>query len=260
MKKIVLMMLLMLPVAGWAQGDDWGMWLSLGADKKVTKKFSYGVEAEIRTRDNFTTMDRLSIGVDADYKLAKWLKLSAGYSLLYNPNFERMTYYDENDDEVALQEIVDAGDPKRYVKYDIARHRFNVSMTGDVNIGHFNVSLRERWQYTYRPEKTVDQRYDYYEEAWDGTPHTYRGKGKNVLRSRLQIEYKKKGLKVTPYANAELFNAWGLQKSRYTVGLDWKMDKQNVFGLAYRYQYVHDDDDDYDPNMHFVGVSYKRKF
>lgn len=260
MKKILITILLMLPVAGWAQGDDWGAWISLGADKKVGKKFSYEVEAEMRTRDDFTTMDRLSIGASADYKLTKWLKASAGYTLLYDGNFERITYYDADDPEVALQEIVEAGDPKRYVKYDLLRHRTNVSLTGDVNIGHFNVSLRERWQYTYRPERTVDQRYDYYEEAWDGTPHTYRGKGKSVLRSRLQVEYKKKGLKLTPYVSAEAFNAWGLQKMRYSAGFDWKMNKRNAFGLAYRYQHIYGEDDDNEPNMHVVSVSYKRKF
>ena len=81
-----------------------------------------------------------------------------------------------------------------------------------------------------------------------------------MLRSRLQVEYDKKGLDVTPYINAELFNAWSLQKIRYTAGLDWKLSKQHTLGAFYRYQYVRNDDDDLEPNRHLIGVSYKFKF
>jgi outer membrane autotransporter protein len=84
--------------------------------------------------------------------------------------------------------------------------------------------------------------------------------GKNILRSRLQVEYDKKGLAVTPYANVEFFNAWSLQKTRFHVGLDWKVSKQHSLGLFYRYQKVRDDEDDVEPNRHMIGFGYKFKF
>ena len=255
----ILWALLWLPVAVMAQGDDSGLWLSLGADKKITKKVSVGFEAEARTRNDFATMDRVSLGIDAQYKFTKWLKISAGYSLLHDPNAERISYYESGDKKVE-QQVASIGDPKKRGEFDITRHRVNVSLTGNVSFGLLNISLRERWQYTYRPEVTVEQRWSYYDEAWDGDAHTYRGKGRNVLRSRLQLEYKVKPLKLTPFASAEIFNAWAVTKTRYTIGADWKQSKHNVFTLAYRYQDVRNDDDDYEPDMHVVAVGYTYKF
>lgn len=48
-----------------AQSDDFGVWTSISADKKVNKKFSVGIEAEMRTRNNSEKIDRWSFGVDA---------------------------------------------------------------------------------------------------------------------------------------------------------------------------------------------------
>ena len=241
-----------------AQSDDFGLDFSLGAEKKLNKKWSLDVEGELRTRDNTKTVDRWSLGVSVDYKLAKWLKASAGYSLLYDNN-ERISYFDATDDAV-LEGDASVGDPKKCASYWQARHRFNVSLTANKKLGDWKLSLRERWQYTYRPEYTVDERWSYLDNAYDGKSHTYSGKGMNVLRSRFQIEYDKKGLAITPYANVEFFNAWSLQKTRYNIGLDWKLSKQHSLGAFYRYQNVRSDDDDNEPNRHIIGLGYQFKF
>jgi len=258
-KSLFLLMMALLPMAALAQSDDFGVWTSIGVDKKISKKVSVGVEAELRTRDELSTVDRWSFGVDAAYKFSKQLKLSAGYALLHDPNVERISYYDA-DDDLVLEQEVEVGDAKKRGEFAVTRHRFNVSLTGDVNLGGFNVSLRERWQYTYRPEVTVDERWDYYDEAWDGKTHSYRGKGKNVLRSRLKVEYKFKPIRLTPFVSAELFNAWDVQKVRYAVGTEWKINKQNALEVAYRYQNVRNDDTDFEPNRHILGIAYSYKF
>jgi opacity protein-like surface antigen len=259
MKRILFFLFAFLPLAAMAQGDDFGMAFSLEAQKKIDKKWSAGIEGELRTRDNAKTNDRWSVGLGVDYKVNKWLKASAGYNFLYD-NYERITYFEATDDAV-LDGDADEGDLKKRAKYWAPRHRFNVSLTVDKKLfGDFRFSLRERWQYTWRPEYTVDERWSYLDNAYDGKEKTYEGKGKNVLRSRLQVEYDKKGLSLTPYANVELFNAWSLQKMRYTVGADWKLSKQHAVGAFYRYQSVRSDDDDLEPNRHLLGVSYKFKF
>ena len=252
-------LLTLLPLTAVAQSDDFGLDFALEAQKKLSKQWSLSLEGELRTRDNTKTTDRWSIGLGVDYKVAKWLKASAGYELLYD-HIERISYFDETDDEV-LDGDADAGDPKKCADYWGTRHRFNVSLTFDRKLfGDFKISLRERWQYTWRPEYTVSERWSYLDNAYDGKEKTYNGRGKNVLRSRLQVEYDKKGLNITPYANVEFFNAWSLQKVRYTVGLDWKLSKQHSLGAFYRYQNVRSDDDDLEPNRHLLGVSYKFKF
>ena len=259
MKQLFSVMMLLLPLTAVAQGDDFGLDFSLEAQKKLSKAWSLSLEGEMRTRDNTKTTDRWSIGLDVDYKVTKWLKASAGYTLLYDNN-ERISYFEELDDEV-LDGDADAGDPKKCAKYWGTRHRFNVSLTFDKKLfGDFKFSLRERWQYTYRPEYTVSERWSYLDNAYDGKEKTYESKNIHVLRSRLQVEYDKKGLALTPYGNVEFFNAWSLQKIRYTVGLDWKLSKQHSLGAFYYYQYVRDDEDDLEPNRHMIGVSYKFKF
>ncbi len=240
-----------------AQSDDFGLDFSVEAEKKIDKQWSVSLEGELRRRDDAKTNDRWSLGLGVDYKIAKWVKASAGYSLLYD-NTKRISYSDQEDvDDGDFDEV---GLPKKCAQYWAPRHRFNVSLTFDKKLfGDFRFSLRERWQYTWRPEHTVSERWSYLDEAYDGKAKTYGGSGKNVLRSRLQVEYDKKGLSLTPYANVEFWNAWKLQKTRYTVGLDWKLSKQHAVGAFYYYQKVNDDDD-LEPNRHLLGVSYKFKF
>ena len=257
-KQFVIMIMALLPMAAVAQSDDFGLDFSLEAQKKLSKQWSVSLEGEYRSRNNAKTNDRWSVGLEVDYKVAKWLKASAGYTLLYDNN-ERISYFEATDDAV-LDGDAEVGDPKKCAQYWQARHRFNVSLTASQKLGDWKFSLRERWQYTYRPEYTVDERWSYLYQSYDLKPHTYVGKGKNVLRSRLQVEYDKKGWDLTPYANVEFFNAWSLQKTRFTVGLDWKLSKQHSLGAFYRYQSVRSDDDDNEPNRHMIGVGYTFKF
>ena len=87
---------------------------------------------------------------------------------------------------------------------------------------------------------------------------TIKGKGRNVLRSRLQVDYNIPKCKVDPYASIETYNAWAVQKVRYTVGADLKIRKRHGVGAYYRYQSLYDDDTDND--AHVIGVEYKFKF
>lgn len=258
MKKIAAFLTLILLTTGaMAQSDDVGSSLTLEAEKKINKKFSVDADVEMRTRDDMKTIDRWSGGVSASYKLLPWLKVSAGYTFLYDNN-ERISYYSAKDSKVQ-NGVVNAGDPKKKGEYWGARHRFNVALTGSYKLGQLGLSLRERLQYTYRPEYTVDERWSYFDDDYDGEEHTYKSKSKTVLRSRLQAEYKIPDFPMTPYASVELFNAMDLEKVRYTVGYDYKINKKNSMGLFYRYQHVNKDDDN-EANRHVIGLSYKIKF
>lgn len=248
MKKIFhILVLLMLPLVACAQSDDFGIWTSVSADKKINKKFSVGIDAELRSRDDASELDRWSVGIGGQYKLTKWLKASAGYSLLRDNNY-KVTYKATN------------GMPNKLAEYWGTRHRVNFSLTASQKLGNIELSLRERWQYTYRPEKTIDERWDYDDEEYDGKPKTYKGKGKNVLRSRLQLGYDIPNSHFEPYISAEMYNAWSVQKMRYSAGIDWKVSKKTAVGVYYIYQSVHDDEDDNEPNRHILGLEYKLKF
>lgn len=267
---IAMMAMVLLPVGVQAQNDDFGMWFSAGVTKKIDTRWNVGVEAEYRLRDDMKTSDRWSMGVDGSYKVLPWLKASAGYTLLYDNN-EKKSYYDDPEEDVDE----DTGEPygyygkvKRYAKYWGVRHRFNVSLAATYKIGRLDISLRERWQYTYRPAKTASRAYYTYDLDGNETSYTedydektYKGKGKNVLRSRLSLEYNIPRCKVDPFVSAEAYNAWSLYKMRYTVGADWKIAKPHTLSFYYRYQHVRGNDDiDDEPNRHIIGLEYKFKF
>lgn len=223
-----------------------GLIVTAEAEKKIGKRLTLGLEAEMRTRNNLRTMDRWAFGVGAGYKLNKWLRADAGYDLL-NSHFREDYNYKSSG-------AVNTWRPS----YWGVKHRVHASLTGSYRFNDIKLSLRERWQYTYRPEKTV-QRWDYDDEAWEDKVRT--ALSKNQLRSRLQVEYAPKNALLTPYANVELYHSWGIEKIRYTVGTDIQLGKQHSLGVFYRYQDMKNvDADDYDPNMHYFGVGYKFKF
>lgn len=289
MKIILLLSLALLPMVSMAQTDA-GLWTSIGVDKKINKKFSVGLEGEFRSRNDFKTADRWSVGLDATYKINKWLKASAGYSLLNSNYREKIEYYNtyDNAGTVKYQKV------HWRPSYWGQKHRIYASFTSTYKFSFgLKLSLRERWQYTYRPEQDDVTRWTWrvsdgygktvYPNVRLDKDYVRKGKAENVLRSRFQVEYDIPSCTWTPYASVELYNtpsikdvlscfwipsasvqfynAWSeSQKVRYTIGADWKINKQNSFGIYYRFQNDRGSDDDDDSNMNIVGLSYNFTF
>jgi predicted porin len=243
---IILLTVLALSTSTFAQSEA-GLLLGAEADKKLSKKLSISMEAEMRMRNDFKTMDRWAVGLGAQYKLTNWLKADAGYKLL-NTNFRE-------DFDLKKSGAYNHWRPS----YWGIKHRFYASLAGSYKFSNnIKLELRERWQYTYRPEKTV-QRWDYDDESWEDKVRA--GKGKNQLRSRLEISYDRKNAFFTPFASMELYNSWGIEKIRYNIGTDLRISKQHNLSIYYRYQNMkHVNADDYEPDMHYIGVGYKFKF
>lgn len=229
-----------------SHADDGGLVASIEASHKFNKKLSVGFEGEFRSRNHFRTADRFSLGGDVSYKLLPWLKASGGYCLLIDNNREKLTFQDDG---------VNYNNWRP--SYWGVRHRFNVSLTGSYKIQRVELSLRERWQYTYRPGKIVDN-FDFDEGEWED--HEVRGKGKNVLRSRLQVEWDIPKCKYDPFANIEFYSTRQLDKTRLNIGVEHSVKKKHNFKVFYRYQFVNDSDDDGEPNIHMLGMGYTYKF
>ena len=223
--------------------DDAGLIASIEASHKFSKKASAGVEMEFRSRNNFRTADRVSLGADASYKLLPWLKAAAGYQLLIDNNREEITY---QSDGVSYNNWRPS--------YWGVRHRFNVSLTASRKIQRVEVSLRERWQYTYRPSKMIDN-FDFDEGEWED--YEVRGKGKNVLRSRLQLEWDIPKCKFDPFASVEFHTTRDLEKTRFIVGVSHSVKKKHDFKLYYRYQVSGSSSE---PDIHMLGMGYTYKF
>ena len=69
--KIIMTMLIAamsMPLMAQSEG---GLLLEAGAEKKINKKLSIGIEGDFRLRNDFKDVDRWSLGVGASYKLTK---------------------------------------------------------------------------------------------------------------------------------------------------------------------------------------------
>ena len=219
-------------------GDDFGIWGEVQAEKKLSDCWSLGAGVEYRSREHLKSTDRWSFGVEGNYQITHWLKATVGYSLLDDHHHNEYT------------------NGTTYSDYWGIRHRFNVSFTGSVSWGKFTFSLRERWQYTYRPEKTA-QLHETGTGA-DAGEKLYAGKGKNVWRNRLQVKLKLSNL-FRPYVNAESWVAKELEKMRYNVGTELNLDQHHSLDIKYIYQHICGEGDN-EPDRHVIGIGYTYKF
>jgi hypothetical protein len=250
MEKRLIIMLMAATVAvtgAKAQSDDFGMWYEVNIEKKLTNRLDIDLSLENRSRDNHQETDRWSAGVGVSYKLTDWLKASAGYSFLYDNVYK----------------VNNSG--KKNADYWGIRHRFNVSLTASKSFGNLSVSLRERWQYTYRPERTVDRYWTYTDEDDDryegekADEHTYSGKANNKWRNRLQLKYKLSKM-VRPYVAGETYVAGsGMDKLRLSLGTEFRITKKHSLDVRYLFQKAYDDDDE-EGNKHVIGFGYTYKF
>ena len=96
----------------------------------------------------------------------------------------------------------------------------------------------------------------------ENSTKTKKNKTLHTLRSRLTIEYDKKGWDWTPYIYVEAFNdiasRMRLDKIRASIGVEYALTKQHKLGIGYVFN--HEDDDDGNENIHAINVGYKFKF
>lgn len=233
-------------------GDDIETSMNIGVEKKLSKKFNVAIDGEYRTRENFSEIDRISVSPSLEYKIIKHLKLTVGGTYVYDNNESKSKYRSDGSLKWKRQ------------SYWQPRYRGYAALTGDVNLGRFNIALRERYQITYRPEYTATRNYYMRDGAYNYSEEDIReSKTTQVLRSRLTISYDIRHCPLAPFVSAEVTNdldGFVVDKLRYTGGVDWKVNKKNIISLAYMYQDVRADDGEDDRNSHIISVGYKYKF
>ncbi len=256
MKKILLTLAAIVPLLACAQTDDIGLRVGVGAEKSLSRHWSVDVEGELRMDDNISKVDRFSIGADVTYKLNRNFKASAGYEFIDAYKSSEIKYIDDDPSN---------GERYQYSSYWSPRHRVHVDLVGSLKVGRVKLSLRERWQYTYRPSQDVDRlNIDQTDTSGDNqygvvTQKEKRSKGENVLRSRLMAEYDIAQSPFTPYVSVEAYNAWSLQRVKYTAGTEYKFDRRNAMKVYYLFQdKTHrSSDDGIVQDQHVFGLSYE---
>lgn len=137
--------------------------LSFSVDKKLARGLHLSLDEEIRMDGNFGSFERFHTTVSMSYKLNDYLKMGVGYALING--------YD-NDNSA----------------FKSARHRLMADVAGSVIVGNWRLSIRERFQATYRCGEMNEYQ----------SPRTAL-----MLKSRLKVQYK--GFRrIEPYAYVEL--------------------------------------------------------
>lgn len=161
---------LLLPNQAKAQTDvdldpEIGGRLSFTLDKKITRGLHLSLEEEVRFDNNFSSFDRFHTTIALSYKVNDNLKLGLGYAMI-NP------YSSSNN------------------AFKNSRHRLMLDVTGGIRLGNWRLSLKERFQATYR----------------SGEMNLYQNpRTALILKSRLKLQYK--GMRrLEPYASFELRN------------------------------------------------------
>lgn len=236
-KRIILLLMLYL-MALILRGQS--LWTSAEMKFRVAKGLNGYVEGVYRTQDEFTGTERWAASAGLDYKICQSLKLSAGYSYIHRHIESRIT---------KKGNIVSS--------YWQPRHRAVLALTGSYQWQRFTFSLRERYQYTYHTARNV-AKFD----GDDGSAKSdeyIEAKNKQVLRSRLKAEYNIRKSGFTPFASCELYHTFFSfynDKTRWTVGTEYKVSKHHSISAFYRYINSSDDDD---KDGHVIGIGYTFK-
>lgn len=211
----------LIPVARFYAQDALGSSLSVGLTKKILPGFNVSLEEDFRLRDNLQSVDRFSTTVELSYRFNKYLKTGGAYNLI---NYNHPTKNWE------------------------VRHRYYFYVTGSYRINRFTLSLRERFQSTYRVGVSETSK---------------RPNPKFYLRSRLELEYDIRKCRFEPFASVEFYNTLNdpqgneLDRVRYTVGSKYKLNKKSAFNIFYRYISYTDEEE---KSSHLIGLGYSYKF
>ncbi|MBQ8364454.1 MAG: DUF2490 domain-containing protein [Bacteroidaceae bacterium] len=249
-----------------AGDDNYGVWTTFEASKKINKKFKVGAELEFRSNDYLKDIERFAIGLSGQYKVTDWLKANAGYIFIagYNPKSisvkEDTRWIDMNGEEVLF--------PNYNVDHSYweKRNRVYLSATADYKIGRISLSLRERLQYTRTNSALIDEdkhRHDSYlggprpTETIEHNKELKEHKNNTVLRSRLTAKWDIPKCKVNPFVSTELYSRldkWrGFEKLRSRIGASYKINKDNAFEIYYLFEKAGEKGK---ANTHAIGLGY----
>jgi hypothetical protein len=179
---------------------DLETWSTIKLEYKPNKKWTLGLEEQLRLKDNSSTVNEYFTQFEVGYKVLDNLELGGA-----------LRYIRENDDQ---------GNIQGYENH----FRFHLDATYKYKFGGFRFNHRVRYQ--NKNELGLD------EIDGDYVKHT--------LRFKTGFRYKIKNWKFDPKVSAEVFHRSeelednGFNKIRFTLGTDYKIKGAGKIGLFYR--------------------------
>lgn len=208
--------LLSLQMHVYAQHDDFGTWTNVEVKKRILPRLDIAVEGDIRFRDDMESLDRWAAIVSMSYQWLSFFSVGANY------NFIRFNH------------------TKRGWE---TGHRYNLYCTASAKWNQWTVSLRERYEQTYRDGV----------ESSSGSPNPNK-----VMRSRLMVAYAIQYTGFKPFLSSEFFDTVNAHNSSvwdkvwYTAGAEYKLNKRHSLQMYYRYQKIKHGQ----RNTHILGTGY----
>ena len=219
-KKLLLCFLLICTASITFSQDDFGIWYSVTAEKKLVKNLDLDLDANVRTYNNASRIDEAFIDIGLTYKFNKYLSAAASY---------RFTEFRENDDLFH------------------PRHKWFADLKGRLPLGDFDISARFRFQQRYKT---------YFEDENDRESKEV---GRIKVKSLYNIPsfpvnpYIAAELFFPMFAETERI----VEKNRLMAGVEYNVSKKHSFGLEYMHQrdYLPHISD-----INIVSVGYNLKF
>jgi len=305
-----------------------GIWTEISAAKILPYDLTLDLEAGFRTNEWFDEASRYNLGVGLNWKPAKHWKFGVGYTFIMKhypletaykngTDYEwkyRASDAEENTDFTEFMGAPtytdDAGTAYTYKGYNAElkdytritesywrpKHRLSFDAAYTYKFWKtLRVTLRERYQLTFVPSKTVNRTRTgtktttkYRDPSYDADGNLVDGelgdsydevetvtedagtelikekdrKTLNILRSRLTFEIDKKDWRWNPYVYVESFNnmgdQWHLDKIRGSIGVDYSLIGGHKIGLGYVFN--REKDEEGDQTIHAISIGYRYKF
>ena len=223
--KLMLIIAVLFTSKNYAQTDsDWASWNTIGVEYKLNKKWSFGLEEQLRLKENISVVDNYFTQLSADYKLFKGFKLGAG-----------VRYIRDNDNQ---------GNIQGYENH----FRFHIDAMYKHEINDFKIGYRLRYQNKNELGVSYDEG-DYANQN---------------IRFKTSLEYNFKNWKLDPKFSAEIFNKFqegddnGFNKYRLTLGTDYKIKGFGKLGVFYRFE--KDLNVDFPDTTNILGLKYTYSF
>lgn len=201
------------------------MWCTLNLGKKINNKFELFLTEEYRLKENFSTSNLFYTDLGATYKPAGILKISFAYRCIQKFQLDKSVSF---------------------------RHRGMLDIILKKKFGQFAFSYRQRIQTEVR---------DVYSSEIGNIPEW-------CSRNKFQLKYDLESNPVTPYISAEFTyqfsnprmpkaqHLWNL--NRYFIGLDYKKNNRDSFGIYYMIQRDHNVSSP--QNLYILGLEYSLSF
>lgn len=188
------------------QSKDMGSILEVEVSKKINK-FKISASTNLQTIYTVKLIDKFKFGLGVNYSITKRIGAELGYE---------------------YKNILDY----KYTDYQF-RNRYYAGVKFEIVAGRFDIGLRERWQSTSKDDSDRIKS--------DGSIDTYPVNPEYVWRNKLDVNYNIIKSKLTPYVSAESFyhlnspNENGFYNFRYSIGVDYKINKRNFIDLFFYY-------------------------